>query len=164
MRLQSLNAFSLTDEALQLAKQEEDNDKKPNQEKENEKEKEKEKEKKDEDKPSKKESQEQSSEEDKQEGKKGEKEPTKTKVKKEKEEDSESEEETKKPSKKKDSEDLVAYLQAVIKTIPISDNPKELSDFNYHYVNGKLVNMDTNTPFHWVNQAHYDALGDVIVT
>jgi len=63
-----------------------------------------------------------------------------------------------------ESEQLIAYLRAVVKTIPEKDNPKEISDFNYHYVDGKLVNIDTGTPFHWVNQAHYDALGDTIVS
>jgi hypothetical protein len=59
-------------------------------------------------------------------------------------------------------EETFAYLQSVIKTIPMFDNPSKISDFNYEYVNDKLVNIDTGKPFHWVNQSHYDALGDTI--
>jgi len=60
-------------------------------------------------------------------------------------------------------ETLHKYLLSVIKTIPPFDNPTKIEDFNYEYVNGKLQNKDTGNPFHWVNQAHYDALGDTIV-
>jgi len=59
-------------------------------------------------------------------------------------------------------EDTLAYLEGVIKTVPMFDNPTKISDFNYEYVNDKLVNIDTGKPFHWVNQSHYDALGDTI--
>lgn len=45
----------------------------------------------------------------------------------------------------------------MILTIP------QISDFHYHYVDGKLRNVSTGAAFHWVNQAHYDALGDTIV-
>jgi len=62
-----------------------------------------------------------------------------------------------------DDEQLKTYLQSVIDTIPNIDNPSELIHFNYCYIDGKLVNQDTGKPFHWVNQAHYDALGDIIV-
>jgi len=63
----------------------------------------------------------------------------------------------------KDSPDMLSYLESVMKTIPEEDNPQTLEQFNYHYVDGKLVNIDTGLPFHWVNQKHYDALGDIIV-
>lgn len=39
----------------------------------------------------------------------------------------------------------------------------QLSDFHYEYKDGKLVNMTSGEAFHWVNQYHYDALGDIIV-
>jgi hypothetical protein len=61
-------------------------------------------------------------------------------------------------------EETIKYLESVIKTIPSKDNPTSITDFNYHFSEeGKLCNKDTGKPFHWVNQAHYDALGDVIV-
>jgi len=61
-------------------------------------------------------------------------------------------------------EDTIKYLESVVKTIPDFDNPKSIKDFNYEFSeDGKLRNIDTAKPFHWVNQAHYDALGDVIV-
>jgi len=59
-------------------------------------------------------------------------------------------------------DDLHFYLKSVAKTIPRKDNPSEISDFHYCYKNGKLVNIDTGKPFHWVNQSHYDSLGDTI--
>jgi len=61
-----------------------------------------------------------------------------------------------------EDEDAMEYLNAVIATIPEEDNPTLLEQFNYKYENGKLVNSLIGTPFHWVNQSHYDALGDVI--
>lgn len=42
-------------------------------------------------------------------------------------------------------DDTLAYLHGVIKTVPMFDNPSKISDFNYAYVNDKLVNMDTGT-------------------
>jgi len=63
----------------------------------------------------------------------------------------------------KDCPEEIAYLESVIKTIPKFDNPQTLDQFNYHYVDGKLVNIDTGKPFHWVNQKHYDSLGDIII-
>jgi len=62
----------------------------------------------------------------------------------------------------KDEQETIDYLQGVMKTIPIFDNPSSIADFNYQYVDDKLVNIDTGKPFHWVNQTHYDALGDTI--
>jgi len=60
-------------------------------------------------------------------------------------------------------DDVINYLNSVIKTIPRSDQYPLLSDFNYHYnSDGELVNIDTGKKFHWVNQEHYDALGDIV--
>lgn len=43
------------------------------------------------------------------------------------------------------------------------DNPNAISQFNYKYNDkGELVNIDTGKKFHWVNQIHYDALGDTV--
>eukprot|EP01124_Arcella_intermedia_P022202 TRINITY_DN3262_c0_g1_i1.p1 TRINITY_DN3262_c0_g1~~TRINITY_DN3262_c0_g1_i1.p1 ORF type:complete len:474 (-),score=94.87 TRINITY_DN3262_c0_g1_i1:34-1455(-) len=61
------------------------------------------------------------------------------------------------------NEEIEKYLQSVIKTIPNTDDPNAIAMFNYHYKDGKLCNIDTDKPFHWVNQTHYDALGDTIV-
>jgi len=62
------------------------------------------------------------------------------------------------------NEELINYLESVMKTIPPIDNPTSLDQYNYHYnEQGKLVNIDTGKPFHWVNQRHYDCLGDIIV-
>jgi len=63
----------------------------------------------------------------------------------------------------KDCPEEIAYLESVIRTIPNVDNPQTLDQFNYHYVDGKLVNRETDKPFHWVNQKHYDSLGDIII-
>lgn len=62
----------------------------------------------------------------------------------------------------KGDENTLAYLNGVLKTVPMFNNPCKISDFNYEYKDDKLVNIDTGKPFHWVNQAHYDALGDTI--
>jgi hypothetical protein len=63
----------------------------------------------------------------------------------------------------KDDDALRVYVDSIIKTIPKGDDPKRLSDFHYEYRAGKLVNVTTGKPFHWVNQIHYDVLGDIIV-
>jgi hypothetical protein len=62
----------------------------------------------------------------------------------------------------KNDNEALQYLHGVIKTVPMFDNPLKLTDFNFKYVDDKLVNIDTLKPFHWVNQSHYDALGDII--
>eukprot|EP01130_Rhizamoeba_saxonica_P010068 TRINITY_DN4123_c0_g1_i1.p1 TRINITY_DN4123_c0_g1~~TRINITY_DN4123_c0_g1_i1.p1 ORF type:complete len:342 (+),score=60.13 TRINITY_DN4123_c0_g1_i1:47-1072(+) len=55
------------------------------------------------------------------------------------------------------------YLEAVIKTVPGVD-PKELADLHYRFVDGKIQNITSGSSFHWVNQTHYDLLGDFVTS
>ena len=60
----------------------------------------------------------------------------------------------------------LANYESVLKTIP--KNPQDpnltIDDFYYTYnSNGILVHKETGDRFHWVNQTHYDLLGDLIV-
>jgi len=60
------------------------------------------------------------------------------------------------------SEETKANYDVVWKTIP--NKATCFNDFNYEYDNdGILRNTINHDKFHWVNQAHYDALGDYIV-
>jgi len=60
------------------------------------------------------------------------------------------------------SEKTLANYEAVWKTIP--ERARSFHDFNYAYdENGILRNTINGDKFHWVNQAHYDALGDLII-
>eukprot|EP01129_Flabellula_baltica_P015183 TRINITY_DN7553_c0_g1_i1.p1 TRINITY_DN7553_c0_g1~~TRINITY_DN7553_c0_g1_i1.p1 ORF type:complete len:358 (-),score=68.04 TRINITY_DN7553_c0_g1_i1:14-1087(-) len=61
-----------------------------------------------------------------------------------------------------DNQDIIDYLNAVIQTVP-TQSPALLEDFGYEFREGKLVNAVNGMSFHWVNQVHYDALGDIIV-
>jgi len=58
------------------------------------------------------------------------------------------------------------YL-SVLKTIPtknLEDPTLSIDDFCYKYnEKGILVHKDTGDRFHWVNQIHYDLLGDLII-
>eukprot|EP01098_Paradermamoeba_levis_P006985 TRINITY_DN2899_c0_g1_i2.p1 TRINITY_DN2899_c0_g1~~TRINITY_DN2899_c0_g1_i2.p1 ORF type:complete len:202 (+),score=64.44 TRINITY_DN2899_c0_g1_i2:3-608(+) len=57
----------------------------------------------------------------------------------------------------------LTYLDQVLRTIPTSLPPTQLSDFNYTYnTKGELLNLENGKKFHFVNQAHYDALGDFV--
>jgi hypothetical protein len=41
-------------------------------------------------------------------------------------------------------QEIIDYLQSIIKTIPRQDNPDQISQFNYQYNDaGELVNIDT---------------------
>jgi hypothetical protein len=52
----------------------------------------------------------------------------------------------------------------LIKTVPMKLKEKyDISDFNYEYKDGKLRNIDNGEPFAFINQSHYNAMGDAIV-
>jgi len=64
------------------------------------------------------------------------------------------------------TESTLKLYEVVLKTIP--HNPKDpnlsITDFCYKFnEDGILVNTETGNRFHWVNQVHYDLLGDLII-
>jgi len=64
------------------------------------------------------------------------------------------------------SEETVKNFESVLKTIP--QNPQDpylsISDFCYEFTSENVLqHRDTGAKFHWVNQVHYDLLGDLIV-
>jgi len=64
------------------------------------------------------------------------------------------------------SETTLKNYNSVMKTIP--NNPEDpnlkIDDFFYKYdERGRLVHSETGDSFHWVNQLHYDLLGDLII-
>jgi len=64
------------------------------------------------------------------------------------------------------NEKTLREFRAVMDTIPKDPKDPKLSlkDLRYDYnEKGELRHMDTGDKFHWVNQIHYDLLGDLIV-
>eukprot|EP01119_Soliformovum_irregulare_P009878 TRINITY_DN2378_c1_g1_i2.p1 TRINITY_DN2378_c1_g1~~TRINITY_DN2378_c1_g1_i2.p1 ORF type:complete len:528 (-),score=126.03 TRINITY_DN2378_c1_g1_i2:269-1810(-) len=64
------------------------------------------------------------------------------------------------------SESTLKHAEVIFRTVPQHPEDPNLSigDFGYKFdVNEKLVHAETGEKFHWVNQAHYDLLGDMIV-
>lgn len=64
------------------------------------------------------------------------------------------------------SEETIKTLNAVLKTIP--ENPQDpnlsIDDFCYEFNDKNLLrHKETGEKFRWVNQIHYDLLGDLIV-
>lgn len=67
---------------------------------------------------------------------------------------------------KNNKKETTEHFQNVMKTIPKNPQDPELTldDFFYTYnKEGKLVHSISGDKFHWVNQVHYDLLGDLIV-
>eukprot|EP01080_Neovahlkampfia_damariscottae_P001721 gene1721-490_t len=62
------------------------------------------------------------------------------------------------------SKESLKKHEVLIKTVPKELKEKyDLSDFNYEYnEEQKLRNIDTGDPFYFINQSHYNALGDAI--
>jgi Arb2 domain len=64
------------------------------------------------------------------------------------------------------TEDVLEEYEAVLDTIPDDPRAPRLSlprDFSYDYNDqGQLRHVKTGRKFHWVNQAHYDLLGDQV--
>eukprot|EP01012_Entosiphon_sulcatum_P019104 TRINITY_DN23938_c0_g1_i3.p1 TRINITY_DN23938_c0_g1~~TRINITY_DN23938_c0_g1_i3.p1 ORF type:complete len:351 (-),score=53.69 TRINITY_DN23938_c0_g1_i3:63-1094(-) len=57
-----------------------------------------------------------------------------------------------------------AEYNAILRTVPRTPNPTSLAEFGYRYnERGELRHVDTNKPFAWLGQKHYDAIGDIIV-
>lgn len=56
----------------------------------------------------------------------------------------------------------IDYLAEVLKTIPEHYPPTALKDFGYSYVDGEL-RSESGKPFHFINQNHYEALGDAVI-
>ena len=49
-------------------------------------------------------------------------------------------------------------------TVQLPENPTSLADYGYHFNDeGELRHLETGTPFQFINQKHYEAMGDMIV-
>ncbi|ELR18652.1 uncharacterized protein ACA1_392980 [Acanthamoeba castellanii str. Neff] len=48
--------------------------------------------------------------------------------------------------------------------VQLPENPTSLADYGYHFNDeGELRHLETGTPFQFINQKHYEAMGDMIV-
>lgn len=48
--------------------------------------------------------------------------------------------------------------------VPYNKNAKTIQELGYHFKDRKLVDVKTGGKFQFIDQAHYEVLGDLIVT
>ena len=54
---------------------------------------------------------------------------------------------------------IIGYIR-----LQLPENPTSLADYGYHFNDeGELRHIETGTPFQFINQKHYEAMGDMIV-